>query len=80
MASVALKTRRRSVVMGEHELIGAVAEVVEAAADGGWARIHGENWRVVSRTPLRPGQKVRVLGRNGLVLEVTPTGNNDTGG
>jgi membrane-bound serine protease (ClpP class) len=80
MASVALKTQRRAVVIGGQELIGAVAEVAEATADGGWARIHGENWRVVSRTPLRPGQKVRVLARNGLVLEVAPTGNNDTGG
>jgi membrane-bound serine protease (ClpP class) len=80
MASVALKTQRRSVVIGEQELIGAVAEVVEATADGGWARIHGENWRVVSSTPLRPGQKVRVLARKGLVLEVAPAGNNDTGG
>jgi hypothetical protein len=28
---------------------------------------------------LRRGQKVRVLARNGLVLEVAPIGNNETG-
>ncbi|MEN3292244.1 MAG: hypothetical protein V7642_1497 [Burkholderiales bacterium] len=80
MASVAVKSRRRAVVIGESELIGTVAQVVETAADGGWARIHGENWRVVSKTPLRPGQKVRVVARDGLVLEVAPIGNNETGG
>jgi membrane-bound serine protease (ClpP class) len=80
MASVAVKSRRRAVVIGESELIGTVAHVVETTEDGGWARVHGENWRVVSKTPLRPGQKVRVVARNGLVLEVAPTVNNETGG
>jgi membrane-bound serine protease (ClpP class) len=79
ITSVALKTRRRTVVIGERDMVGAVAEVVEANDGGGWARIHGENWRVVSKTPLWPGQKVRVLARNGLVLEVAPVGNHATG-
>jgi membrane-bound serine protease (ClpP class) len=74
VGSIALKSRRRAVVSGESELIGALAEVVEETPDGGWARVRGENWRVVSRTPLHRGQKVRVLARNGLVLEVAPVG------
>jgi membrane-bound serine protease (ClpP class) len=80
MATIAVKTRRRAVVIGESELIGVIAEVLEDTTTGeGWARIHGENWRVISKTPLRRGQRVRVLARNGLVLEVMPIGNNDTG-
>jgi membrane-bound serine protease (ClpP class) len=79
MVSVALKTRRRAVVIGENELVGAIAEVVETAPGGGWARVHGENWRVVSKMPLRHAQKVRVTARNGLVLEVAPIGNFEKG-
>jgi membrane-bound serine protease (ClpP class) len=79
LAGIALRTRRRTAVTGENELIGRVAEVLDDTSGDGWARIHGETWRVVSRTPLRRGQKVRVLARNGLVLEVAPIGNNETG-
>ncbi len=56
-----------------------VGEVVNAAAETGWAHIHGENWRIVSKTPLQPAQKVRVLARKGLVLEVAPAGNHAIG-
>ena len=79
IASITLKTQRRAVVMGSNELIGLTAEVVADTAGDSWARIHSENWRVVSNTPLRRGQKVRVLARNGLVLEVAPIGNHDEG-
>lgn len=79
IVGIALKTRRRAVVIGSNELIGAVAEVVADATGEGWARVHSENWRVVSNTPLRRGQKVRVIARNGLVLEVAPIANHGKG-
>jgi membrane-bound serine protease (ClpP class) len=79
IVSITLKTRRRAVVIGENELVGAVAQVLDDAFGEGWARIHGENWRVVSKLPLRRGQKVRVLARNGLVLEVAPIDNHEKG-
>lgn len=79
IASITLKTYRRAVVIGSNELIGQTAEVVADTAGESWARIHSENWRVVSNTPLRRGQKVRVLARNGLVLEVAPIDNHDEG-
>lgn len=79
MISIALKTHKRANVSGDATLIGSIGEVVDAAAETGWARIHGENWRIVSHTPLHPTQKVRVLARKGLVLEVAPAGNHATG-
>jgi membrane-bound serine protease (ClpP class) len=80
IASIAMKTRRRAVVMGDNEMSGAIAEMVEDAPSGeGWAYIHGENWRVVSKNPLQRGQKVRVLRRRGLVLEATPLVNHKKG-
>ena len=67
-AGVALKTRRRAV--RNEPLIGSIAEVLDDAQREGWANVRGETWRVVSATPLRRGQKVRVVARKGPLLEV----------
>ncbi|WP_407668928.1 NfeD family protein [Paraburkholderia diazotrophica] len=40
----------------------------------GWARVHGERWRVSSTAPLAAGNAVRVIGRRGLTLTVVPAG------
>jgi membrane-bound serine protease (ClpP class) len=79
MVGIVLKTRRRAVVSGPGDLIGAIAEVVQANRHEGWVRLRGETWRVVSTSPLELAQKVRVVARNGLVLEVVPAGNNGKG-
>lgn len=73
VGGMALKARRRRVVSGDEDLVGSVGEMLEFAETEGWARIHGENWRVRTRSHLRRGQKVRVLARDGLVLQVEPT-------
>jgi membrane-bound serine protease (ClpP class) len=78
-ASVALRTRRRKAVSGVDTLIGSVAEMLGDAPREGWANVGGETWRVVSDTPLSRAQKVRVLRRNGAVLEVTPYDNHAQG-
>jgi membrane-bound serine protease (ClpP class) len=73
---IALKTRKRAVTSGAAGMIGSVVEVVRVA-DGaereGWVRVEGELWRAISDVSLRPGQKVRVMARNGLVLAVAST-------
>jgi membrane-bound serine protease (ClpP class) len=79
MVGIALKTRRRAVVVGPGDLIGSIAEMQESTQREGWALLRGETWRVVSNTPLQRAQKVRVVARNGLVLEVVPAGNNEKG-
>ncbi|MCX7961823.1 MAG: nodulation protein NfeD [Burkholderiales bacterium] len=65
-----VRGRRRPVVTGREEMIGAVAEVLEDCEREGWARVHGETWRVRAGGPLRRGERVRVTGMHGLVLEV----------
>jgi membrane-bound serine protease (ClpP class) len=45
----------------------------------GWARVHGERWRVCSNVPLAAGHAVRVTGRRGLMLTVVPAGNPSQG-
>ncbi|HJV52895.1 MAG TPA: nodulation protein NfeD [Noviherbaspirillum sp.] len=72
LAGMALKTRRRAVVSGAKAMIGMVAEVIDVSGDGGWARVDGELWRVVCPAPLSRGQKVRIVARQGLVLQVAP--------
>jgi membrane-bound serine protease (ClpP class) len=72
VAGMALKARRKPVVSGGEELIGSIGEVLDDLDREGWARVHGEMWKVRSPTPLSRGQKVRVLRREGLILEVTP--------
>jgi len=80
VGGMALKARRRAVVSGGEEMIGEIGLVLEDTSAEGWARVHGENWQVFSNSPLRRGQKIRVLARKGLVLEVAPTENEVTTG
>ncbi|MDP2759722.1 MAG: nodulation protein NfeD [Sideroxyarcus sp.] len=72
VGGMALKARQRQKVSGDEALIGSIGEMLEDAATEGWARVHGESWRVQLGSPLQSGQKVRVLARNGLVLQVKP--------
>ena len=71
IVGVALKSRRRPVVSGREELLGAGGEVLEDFEREGWARVHSETWRVRAATPLRAGQRVRVAAIDGLMLDVT---------
>ena len=72
VGGIALKARRRPVVSGRELLVGSRGEILEAAGMDGWARVHGERWRVKSSTPLAEGQRVQVTGMEGLLLTVTP--------
>jgi membrane-bound serine protease (ClpP class) len=71
-AGVVVKSRKRAVVSGREEMIGSAGEVIEASDAEGWARVHGELWRIRSRAALHSGQRVRVAGMEGLTLEVVP--------
>lgn len=74
--SFAARARRRPVVSGREDLLGAQGVVVQ----DGWARVRGELWRIASRAPLAAGQEVRVTGLDGLVLSVEPITNVNKGG
>ncbi|WP_063552133.1 NfeD family protein [Burkholderia territorii] len=86
VSSVALRARRRPVVTGAEAIVGSIGEVLDdglradqpqdaagsAPSAAGWARVHGERWRVASSAPLAAGCRVRVTGRHGLTLTVAP--------
>jgi len=73
VGGMALKSRKRPVVSGREELVGSSGEVLEDF-DGkdGWARVHGENWRIRCKQPLNSGQKIRVVRMDGLIFDVEP--------
>jgi membrane-bound serine protease (ClpP class) len=68
----ALRSRRRPPVSGREELINATGEVLDAGGGQAYARIHGETWQVRANVALARGQRVRVVGIDGLVLAVEP--------
>lgn len=86
VSRLALRARRRPVVTGSEALIGSLGVVLEGgllpeytgselttgSAPAGWARVHGERWRVSSTAPVAAGHAVRVTARRGLTLTVVP--------
>lgn len=72
VGGMALRARQRPVLTGSEELPGMEGVAEEDIDSTGWARVHGELWRVQSRVPLPRGAKVRVTARHGLTLEVEP--------
>ncbi|MEK7262302.1 MAG: nodulation protein NfeD, partial [Pseudomonadota bacterium] len=69
---LALKSRQRKVVSGAEELIGSLGEALENFDGTGRVRVHSEEWQARSASPLKQGQKIRVVSRDGLVLTVEP--------
>jgi len=72
VAAVALRARRRPIVSGHEALIGSIGVALDDVEPEGWARIHGEQWRVRSTVPIKGGQSVRVTSRGDLLLSVEP--------
>ncbi|MEO4047894.1 nodulation protein NfeD [Pseudomonas sp. CAU 1711] len=74
IVGLALRARRRAQVAGDAGLVGSLLEVAGLQAGDpqlGWVRWQGENWQVRGDRPLRAGQRVRVLARDGLRLNVS---------
>lgn len=70
-AAMALRVRGRPSVDGAGDLVGATGEVVSVDEDAAWAQVRGQHWRVAASAPLAAGQRVRVTGARGLVLDVS---------
>ena len=75
LVGATLKSRQRKVVSGDAGLVGSSATITKVQTDdplGGWVQLQGEHWQVVSQAPLRTGQRVQVVARRGVMLEVAP--------
>jgi membrane protein implicated in regulation of membrane protease activity len=64
------RTSRHSVQVGAETLLGRVVEVAQECRPDGYVRVQGELWRARCEQGARPGEHVRVTGRDGLLLTV----------
>ena len=69
---LAVRQRKRPIVSGREEMIGAKAEALESFSETGQVRAHGEIWSARARQPVALGQSLRIIDIDGLILEVEP--------
>jgi len=76
LVALAVKAHRNPVATGEESLVGMSGEVREAIRPPapGKVFLFGEYWNAVSDQPIEAGTRVKVLGRDGMVLKVAPAG------
>ena len=61
---------RTDALMGKE---GMVTQDVDSRLGTGRVNVGGEDWAARAKAPLPMGTKIRVVGADGIVLEVTPT-------
>jgi len=66
----ALRARHRPVRTGAEQMIGSTGEVVSWTENAGRVHVNGETWEARSKQRFSKGQKVRVVSRTGLTLDV----------
>ena len=64
--------RKRAPVSGAETLPGSTGEVLADFEGQGFARVRGETWQVRAPGFVAAGQRVKVLDRHGLILDVEP--------
>ncbi len=67
-----MKIRRRTPVSGAESMLGQVAEALEDFEGNGVVFIRGERWNAHCDVPVRKGDKVRITGMQGLLVDVAP--------
>ncbi|WP_188609111.1 NfeD family protein [Chelatococcus reniformis] len=82
MLAAVVRAHRRRPVTGGEAMVGEPGTVLSWAGVRGEVRVHGERWqaRAVGAVPLAPGRRVRVTGRDRLVLLVAPDGGREPDG
>ncbi|MBW1784706.1 MAG: nodulation protein NfeD [Deltaproteobacteria bacterium] len=70
VAGLAFRAYQHKPRGGTDGLLGEIGEVRELIAPEGLIFVHGEYWRAISEERLEPGEKVEVMGVEGLILRV----------
>ncbi len=65
-----VKSQRRRATLGYEGLVGEVGEVRERLDLKGRVFVHGEVWRAEGAERLEPGDRIEVVGHDGMVLKV----------
>ncbi|HEX2495048.1 MAG TPA: nodulation protein NfeD [Steroidobacter sp.] len=72
MASYFVRSRRRPVVTGNEQLLSERAIAMADFEGSGPVRVRGEIWYANARSPVRKGERLRVVRVAGLTLDVEP--------
>ncbi|MBI5419957.1 MAG: nodulation protein NfeD [Deltaproteobacteria bacterium] len=72
VVTLAVRSQLRKPVTGEEGMIGEMGEAMEDFTGEGKVFVLGERWNARCGAPLRKGDKVVVVGREGMALLVTP--------
>lgn len=72
MLLAALRAHRRKVESGGNALVGQAGQVLSWSGLTGRVLVNGESWQAGAAHPLAPGDRVKVLARDGLMLAVEP--------
>jgi membrane-bound serine protease (ClpP class) len=70
--NLAIKSRARPIVSGHEELLGKIATVISVEENKTWTRVHGELWQARAAVPLKPGQKIKIVRVEDVILIVEP--------
>lgn len=65
-----VKSQRRKATLGYEGLVGEVGEVRERLDLKGRVFVHGEVWRAEGAERLEPGDRIEVVGHDGMILKV----------
>lgn len=72
IVGLAIRARRRPVVSGHEQLLGAEAVALQDFTGKGQVKVHSEIWQAISPAPVHRGQRLKVTGMQGLILQVQP--------
>lgn len=72
IVGVAYRARRRGVVTGREQMIGARGIAQDWRNGEGHVLVHGERWNAVSDELVGEGERIRVVALDGLLLHVEP--------
>jgi membrane-bound serine protease (ClpP class) len=70
VVSMLIRSRKRRVVSGGEALLGAGGEVISWDDGTGTVLVQGERWQANANQALAPGDRIRVVARDGLTLTV----------
>src|SRR3546814_3730267 len=67
---LAARVHKRKVVGGREDMLGVVGMVTSTKGGMIYADVRGESWRVSCSETLSPGDKVKIVAMDGLVLQI----------
>ncbi len=76
LVGMAIKSRRRPIVSGSEQLLGATGIAMDDFDNTGMVFVHSESWLAKTAAPLHKDQRIRVVSLDGLTLNVEPVPDN----